>query len=98
MVKRVTGPVRNEAKLFPVLAVGVPAALRPAVKMLLNWKFPVGLGGCKASRRSIRTSPPIFRLWRPRVQEKLSMNCVTEVVNSAFPLGGGPSCWKPTMS
>src|SRR6267142_3619004 len=46
----------------------------------------------------MRISVPIFMLWRPRNQERLSTICVTEVVKSALPLDGGPICWNPTTS
>ena len=35
-------------------------------------------------------SVPTFRLWLPLTQEKLSMNCVTDVVKFALPFAGGP--------
>ena len=45
ILKRPTCPRRNEAKLLPVLATTAPAEVNPPLKMLVNWKFPVGLGG-----------------------------------------------------
>ena len=36
-----------------------------AVKMFENWKFPVGFGGCKASKRSRRISVPALMLCDP---------------------------------
>src|SRR5262245_34434456 len=83
---------------LPVLETGVPVGDRPAVRMLLNWKFPVGLLGCRTSRCSIRMSVPIFMLCLPRDQEKLSMNCINDVENVALLDCVGPSCWKPTTS
>src|SRR2546426_2099521 len=40
----------------------------------------------------------LFRsLWLRFKVEKLSRNCVTDVVNAAFALAGGPSCWRPAI-
>src|SRR5262245_3429359 len=96
MLKFCTWPSRNDANALPVPVMGVPVDDRLLVRMLLNWKEPVGFGGCKISKCSKRQSIPIFRLWRPRNQEKLSTICVTDVVKLALPFVVGPSCWKPT--